>query len=332
MEGDSLKISVIVPVYNCGYFLLRFICSILNQTHTNIELILINDGSTDNSGDICDSFAKKDLRVKVVHQKNSGVSVARNRGLELAVGDYITFVDSDDYIESQMYERLIDILTRYDADIAHCGYKRVDTEGNVQKEVNGTHKIICQNQIEATNSFLQGQYFNCGIWNKLFKKALFSDIRFDTRLRINEDVVVGFLAFQKSNKIVFVDETYYCYVVHSDSACNTINEKKKILDEIEATRIMLQRSVYEDNKKVLGYRLFDKNLRLYRWHIFNKEISDNAERRQLRIELKVLKRANKKLNLRSRINYYFLVYFSPLYKMIYAKYDQVRIPNWDPKI
>lgn len=327
-----MKISVIVPVYNSEKYLQRCINSILNQTYKDLELILIDDGSTDSSGSICDSFAKIDSRVRVIHQKNSGVSEARNIGLNHAVGDYITFVDSDDYIDSRMYEELINLFLKYNADITHCGYKRVNPEGVIQKEVHGTHKVLCQNQIEATNCFLRGEYFNCGIWNKLFKASLFERVRFDSHLKVNEDVVVGFLAFQNAKKIVFIDETFYCYVVHDESACNTIDEKRKILDEIEATKLMINECVHESNLKVLEERLFDKMLRLYRWHIFHKETSDKFEKKRLKREIRKMKGNLSHLDRRLIMNYYLLIYFYPIYKMIYTKYNQLRKPDWDPKI
>ena len=327
-----MKLSVIVPVYNSEKFLQRCINSILHQTYKDLELILIDDGSTDSSGSICDSFADIDSRVTVLHQKNSGVSEARNLGLNTAKGDYITFVDSDDYIDSNMYEKLISRLLEFNADISHCGYKRVNPEGIIQKEVHGTHKVLCQNSIEAANCFLQGKYFNCGIWNKLFKASLFENVRFNTNLKINEDVVVGFLAFQNAKKIVFVDETYYCYVVHDESACNTIDDKRKLLDEIEATRLMINECMFEANQKVLKERLFDKKLKLYRWYILHKTISDKSERKQLKSEIRNTKGNISSLDRRLIINYYLLIYFYPIYKIIYTKYNQRRTPNWDPQI
>ena len=325
-----MKLSVIVPVFNSQKYLHRCISSILNQTHKELQLILVDDGSTDDSGRICDSFAENDSRIIVIHQSNVGVSEARNRGLEVATGDFITFVDSDDYIESIMYEELIRLLVKYNADISHCGYKRVDAEGVVLKEVNGTHRVFCQNSIEASNCFLQGKYFNCGIWNKLFKSELFKDIRFDGNLRINEDVVVGFLAFQKAKNIVFCDESYYCYVVHKESACNTVDDKKRILDVIEATKIMLTKCISEKNRITLSNRLFDKKLQLYRWYILNKY--DETKKKQIKKEIKNLKKVSNSLNRRSKWNYYLMIYFEAVYKTIYVKYNQIRIPNWDPSM
>ena len=119
------KISIIVPIYNIEKYLPRCLDSILAQTYKNLEVILVDDGSVDNSGMIADKYARNDQRINVIHQVNKGVSAARNAGLDLATGDYIGFVDGDDYIEKDMYERLLFNAIKYKADISHCGYQMV---------------------------------------------------------------------------------------------------------------------------------------------------------------------------------------------------------------
>ena len=119
------KISIIVPIFNIEKYLSRCLDSILEQTYKNLEVILVDDGSVDNSGMIADKYARKDQRIKVIHQVNQGVSAARNTGIDLATGDYIGFVDGDDYIEPDMYEILMRIIEEQQVDIAHCGYQMV---------------------------------------------------------------------------------------------------------------------------------------------------------------------------------------------------------------
>ena len=121
MKEEKL-ISVIIPVYNVEKYLRRCIDSVINQTYKNLEIIIVDDGSTDNSSNICDEYTNKDSRVKVVHKENGGLSSARNVGIELAKGDLIAFVDSDDYIELEMYEKLKENMDKYDSDIAICQY------------------------------------------------------------------------------------------------------------------------------------------------------------------------------------------------------------------
>ena len=129
---NKKKLSIIIPVFNVEEYLPKCIESVVNQTYDNLEILLINDGSTDNSGVICDNFAHKDERVKVVHKENGGLSAARNLGLSLATGHYIAFLDSDDYIDSEMYETLVDALENADADIAACGFKEIYQNKHLQ--------------------------------------------------------------------------------------------------------------------------------------------------------------------------------------------------------
>jgi len=143
------KISIIVPVYNVELYLGKCIDSILNQTFSGFELILVNDGSLDNCGSICDSFAKLDRRVKVIHKGNGGLSSARNAGLEIACGEYIGFVDSDDYIERQMYETLYNQATETSSDIVVCDFYMIDENGKILN--NEKNQVIPSQVIEYIN-------------------------------------------------------------------------------------------------------------------------------------------------------------------------------------
>lgn len=131
-----MKISVIVPVYNCAPYVERCIHSIMAQTHTDLEIICVDDGSTDGSSQLLDKLTMEDPRIHVIHQSNAGVSAARNAGIDIATGDLITFVDSDDAIEPDMYEILLPYFSDESVDIVHCGYKRIRPDGSV-KDVNG---------------------------------------------------------------------------------------------------------------------------------------------------------------------------------------------------
>lgn len=147
-------ISVIVPVYKAEPYFDKCISSIANQTYTNMEIILVDDGSTDGSSELLDEIAGKDIRIKVVHKENGGVSSARNKGLELAHGEYISFVDSDDTLDPDMYETLISTAEQYNAAVAHCSYSRL-TDSN-QRPVGGSGKIFVQTGTEAQMCRLKG--------------------------------------------------------------------------------------------------------------------------------------------------------------------------------
>ena len=161
------KISIIVPIYNIEKYLPRCLESILAQTYKNIEVILVDDGSVDNSGMIADTYARNDQRIIVIHQVNKGVSAARNAGLDLATGDYIGFVDGDDYIEPDMYEILMRIIDEQQVDIAHCGYQmvypsRIDYYYNTREKQK-------MNREEGVFELLKGRKIEPGLWNKLYK-------------------------------------------------------------------------------------------------------------------------------------------------------------------
>ncbi len=204
-------ISVIVPVYNVKEYIERCIKSILRQSYQNIEIIIVNDGSTDGSGELCDKIALTDKHIRVVHKKNGGSSSARNCGLKYAQGEYIGFVDSDDYISENMYELLIGHMAA-DVDIVCCGRKCLN-RGNGKKYYNaycmrGIHKF---SRIEAIK-LLFGEKISFSVCTKLFRKDLFKDIRFPLG-RVCEDLPTVYRLFSQSRNIVHIggEPQYYNY-------------------------------------------------------------------------------------------------------------------------
>lgn len=203
------KLSVIVPVYKVEKFLSKCIESILNQTYKDLELILIDDGSPDKCPKICDEYAKKDDRIVVIHKENKGVSVARNTGLDIAKGNYIGFVDSDDFIDNKMYETMISELEMNKCDLAICGYDYVDEDSNVNRPYK-----ISENEILNQHDVMKKQYdinptIRFGVVNKLYKKDLMGTIRFPIDLHSGEDGVVLFEYLKKVKKAVFVHKPLY---------------------------------------------------------------------------------------------------------------------------
>ena len=213
------KVSVIVPIYNVEKYLNRCIDSILNQTFTDFELILVDDGSPDRSGKICDEYAEKDDRVKVIHKQNGGVSAARNTGIDEAVGEYIMFVDSDDYIDSMMLQVM---FSEKSEDVILSGLKYVDMDGNLIKEYK-------ENEFSAIgqNLFIEEYYIDMnkkcilnGPYNKLFKRSIIKEnnIKFNESISICEDglFVVNFL--QHCKTFSNINEAYYNYVQYAQGS------------------------------------------------------------------------------------------------------------------
>ena len=217
-------ISIIVPIYNVGKYLPKCIESILNQTFKNFELILVNDGSTDNSGVVCDDYEKKDTRIKIIHKSNGGVSSARNAGLYVAKGEYIGFVDPDDYIDKNMYEKLYRLCIDNNSDIAICRFNR-EINGKIQNK-ESTEEIIELNNMEAMNELFKGNLYRFSLCNKLFSKKCFNDVLFPEG-RIHEDLSTTYKLFANSKKAVYINYCGYIYVRRENSILtSTYNEKR----------------------------------------------------------------------------------------------------------
>lgn len=220
------KISVIVPVYNVESYLKRCIDSIINQSYRNLEIILVNDGSPDNCGTICDEYTKQDQRIKVIHKTNGGLSDARNAGIALATGDYIGFVDSDDYVHPQMYEILYKNLIQTNADISICRFDRIDENHPILTE---REDIITElSQTEALSRLFTYSCLDFTIaWNKLYRRELFNKIRYP-KGRIREDEFTTYKLIYLSKKIVLTEQSLYYYVQSPNSIMRNSDLKKEI--------------------------------------------------------------------------------------------------------
>ncbi len=218
MTKDNLLISVIVPIYNSERHLEKCINSILNQTYKNLEIILVDDGSTDLSPKMCDAFSVQDSRIKVIHQKNQRQAAARNTGIDVASGDYIMFVDSDDYIAHDMCEYLMNGALSYNADIAICGTINVHLNGNVYFKKERIETITMMNAEEALRSYVDPENNLCSQspCDKLYKKEVIGNERFPVG-KWYEDLATIYKFVAKASKIVYLNEGKYYYVEHEMS-------------------------------------------------------------------------------------------------------------------
>lgn len=230
-------ISVIVPVYNVEKYLKRCLDSITNQSFKNLEILVINDGSTDSSAEICDNYALKDSRIRVIHKKNGGLSDARNVGIQAATGNYIGFVDSDDFIHKDFYHVLYNTMKNYQCDVVEVGYKEVFENENVPLE----EYTIMDEEVSAIkyfekdkaviNSILDHDLRNYA-WNKLYKRELWDNIKFP-KGKLFEDVFTTYQIFNNCTKIVKVEKKLYYYFQRANSIVNSKFSLKK-LDHFEA--------------------------------------------------------------------------------------------------
>lgn len=207
-------VSVIIPVYNVENDLERCIVSILNQTYRNIEIVLIDDGSPDKCPKICDEYSKKDKRIKVIHKINGGLSDARNAGIDVASGKYITCVDSDDYVTNDYVEYLYKLIVKYEADMSICSHEAVYI--NSVKQFKSDCKECCMDSETALKKMLYHQNYDVSAWAKMYDKKLFKNIRYPVG-RAFEDAATTYKIIDKSKKIAFGYESKYKYIIRPNS-------------------------------------------------------------------------------------------------------------------
>lgn len=236
-----MLISVIVPVYNVEKYICKCLESIIDQTYKNIEIILVDDGSTDNSGSICDEYSYRNSKIKVIHKQNGGLSSARNEGLKSANGDFVTFIDSDDWVVTSYLEEMLLCQQKYDADIVQCNRWFED------ERCKKTEKVYLWNNIDAVNA-LWGEYYIPTVNStcKLIRRTLFDNLRF-TEGMIHEDEMIAHRLLYSINKMAFMDKDMYCVVRNPQSITRTAYSLKK-LDILKAyeDRLLFFKAVKED--------------------------------------------------------------------------------------
>lgn len=273
-----MKLSIIVPVYNVEPYLRRCVDSILCQTFSDFELILVDDGSPDNCPDICDKYAETDSRVKVIHKKNGGLSDARNAGISVAVGDYLGFVDSDDSISENMYERLLNMAQLNNADIVACGILNISQEG----EVFGHWPNLSEDIVYYRRDFINNLYPDVrrnimpSVANKIFRRDIFDKIKFPIG-RIYEDAQIQLEIYDQCNVIAVCHEHLYHYYFNRPGSINNCTYSAKQFDMLlfslknyhfyVANEEMLQQQytleVYMNNylKNYFQVNLFNRDLK-----------------------------------------------------------------------
>ena len=323
-------ISIIVPIYKVEDYIRKCVDSILNQTYKNLEIILVDDGSPDNCGSICEEYSLKDKRIKVIHKKNGGLSSARNAGLDIASGEYIGFIDSDDWIESDMYESLYNALMKYNADISVCG--RYIVKENRITTISDTEKAEVFTRREALAELVLDEYSGMKnfAWDKLYKKELFENIRYPEG-KYFEDIFTTYKLFSISNKIVDIKSPKYYYLLREDSICGT-NAASKRYDYYQANIECLE---YIKKIEPLLSDMCDKQL-FNRIHFCLNDIllldyKKNEYTIQINEILKKLKenysslKNSKEMGLKQKISLMFIGKHPNLYSFIYPKHKSNKI-------
>lgn len=284
--NEQELISVIVPVYKVEKYLERCVESIRRQTYSNLEIILVDDGSPDRCPEICDGYVKLDSRIQVIHKKNGGLSDARNAGIEIAKGKYIGFVDSDDYIHPEMYENLYKAIVKYRADISVCGVKKVYSEQYIIEEQNILEVKRYDGRQAVANIYDAELYLESVVaWNKLYRKELFISIRYP-KGKIHEDEFTTYRLFYESDRVVRVNVQYYYYFQRKDSIMGKVNNEisDTVLDAYEEMG-----DFFEDRREEYLLQLVK-----YRYLCFLKRRAYNLKRTKNKDDKKVAKQLDNK--------------------------------------
>lgn len=279
----SKKISVIVPMYNAEKSVKKCIDSIVKQTYSNLEIILVNDGSKDKTEEICNNFVKKDKRIKYFYKENSGVSETRNYGLNNASGDFIAFVDADDYLEKNMYETMLNMMD--DADVIICDYFNIID--NKKNNIDEKFEDYCtfdslEELIKSVDNKKVSRYINSP-WNKLIKNELVNskNIRFDSKISLGEDLIFNIQYMKSAKKIKIINKKLYNYIISNDG----LGLKKRNIEEymnnsIELINELIENSANSDS--LLNIALNELS------NVINR-LANEYEKKNIYILLKTLK-------------------------------------------
>lgn len=289
------KISVIIPVYKVEEFLDDCVQSVIAQTHRNTEIILVDDGSPDNCPAMCDGWAEKDNRIKVIHKPNGGLSDARNAGLDVATGDYISFVDSDDWILPEMYEKMLFVMQKENADICACNIRSCYPD---HEEVWGCKEYFTGKSEQILDMLYSDTKYPVSAWNKLYKKECWEKLRFPAG-KICEDAFTTYQLVHNAECIVQMPEAFYCYRIRPQSIMTSAFTIKR-MDEEEAWRVNYQ------FVKMYYPMLYKKAFRFYlqKVHVLIRTIS-REQRKEYSQQFEYLKKIMK-------TNMIFLVFKSGL--------------------
>lgn len=225
-------ISIIIPVYNSYLYLDRCISSLQNQSYKNLEIILVNDGSTDRSGELLDKYANEDQRIKVVHQKNGGISNATNRGLKEASGDYIGFMDNDDWVHPEMYRILHESIIKHDTDIAECN-AFYTSQYIPNHSLKNDISVIIESRTKTLVRVLKTMAFSN--WRRLHKRKIIHNVWFDEDIRLSQDAIFSIKSIINANSIAYISEPLYYYFTGNASVTRS-SFRKSHLDSVEGAK------------------------------------------------------------------------------------------------
>lgn len=321
-------ISVIVPAFNVESAIANTLNSILGQTYSEIEIIVIDDGSTDKTGRIIDTYASRYEQIIAVHTQNQGVTAARLIGIKRAAGEWIGFIDADDEIESDMYELLLKNAELYNAEISHCGYQMVFPDGRISYFHN-TGCLVQQDKIAGLKDLLDGSLIEPSLCNKLFRKTLFCGLlhnQIDKSIKINEDLLMNYILFSEANTAIFQDVCKYHYLVRNTSASRKSLNQYKIFDPIRVKQIILDMNI--NNMAEATMKAYIKTcINVYNSLVLDKTGQFIKEQKKIRELIQEHKKWVSFLNGKQHFLASFILYCPIVYKPIYRLYAKYLLKN-----
>lgn len=301
-------ISIIVPVYNVEMYLAKCVDSILAQTYTNLEIFLVNDGSFDCCGKLCDEYAKEDKRIKVIHKKNGGLSDARNVAIDVATGEFITFIDSDDYVTDDYIMTLYSLIEKYECKVSIALYNTF-VEGSKPKVVNRVYREDCQTNIKAIEEMFYQEKYDTASWAKLYHSSLFATgIRYPKGI-VYEDLATTYLLIFQSDKVAFCNRRIYNYLLRRDSIEGSSFSSKKMDSALKVCELM------ESHLDILGkvMQAYQCRMMSFFFHLLLKMPDGYEHRNMLYKRIKAIRwsvlcnsRAGKKARVASLLSYFGL--------------------------
>lgn len=301
-------ISIIVPVYNVETYLAKCVDSILAQTYTNLEIFLVNDGSSDCCGKLCDEYAKEDKRIKVIHKKNGGLSDARNVAIDVATGEFITFIDSDDYVTDDYIMTLYSLIEKYECKVSIALYNTF-VEGSKPKVVNRAYREDCQTNIKAIEEMFYQEKYDTASWAKLYHSSLFATgIRYPKGI-VYEDLATTYLLIFQSDKVAFCNRRIYNYLLRRDSIEGSSFSSKKMDSALKVCELM------ESHLDILGkvMQAYQCRMMSFFFHLLLKMPDGYEHRNMLYKRIKAIRwsvlcnsRARKKARVASLLSYFGL--------------------------
>lgn len=316
-------ISVILPIYNVEKYLEKCLKSVINQTYKNLEIILVDDGSKDNSPQICDEYAVKDKRIVVIHKSNGGLSDARNAGIEIAKGKYMTLIDSDDYVEKDYVQFLYQLIKENNAEMSICSHTVLYTNGTRIEKETGEHLVL--DPKTTLEKILYDEGIDLSAWAKMYKKELFDNVKYP-KGRIFEDAATTYLLIDECKKIVLGSESKYYYIIR-DNSITTKGFSPKKMQLIDSTQEMCDyvKNKYPDLEKAADRRLMYAYLATLSQLANCKDKYPEEQKKLMEYIKQNRKKAlkDKRIKKRDRIALYSTIFGFSFYKFVWKLYKKL---------